>query len=63
MKRKYRPGMVLKSRDTGRLITIKRRASGNRHWTVDTTGRKSHHIHEGTMDKFYEVVDNETQDR
>jgi len=45
-----------KSKTTGRTLIIINRATGNRHWTIKTDTGKSHHIHEGTLLKFYKPV-------
>lgn len=52
---KFKKGMVLGDKKTGRLILIKSKASGNKHWNC-VCGRKNHKIHEGTLLKFYEVI-------
>lgn len=47
-------GQCWKSKDTGKVITITSKKSGNRHWHT-TDGKNSHKIHEGTLIKFYEL--------
>ena len=50
-----KPGTVFQSCDSGKRIQIVAPATGNKHWTCRTLGRKgSHHIHEGTLQKYYE---------
>ena len=59
---KYRKGMTLKSTTSNTVITLVNRASGNRHWNTKKQGSKnSHKVHEGTLDKFYEEVEGDTQ--
>jgi len=48
---KIKKGQFWKSKDSGKVIKITGRKSGNRHWNVDT----GHKIHEGTLLKFYEL--------
>jgi hypothetical protein len=45
----FRRGQVWVNKETGKEITIKCKATGNRHWTVSN----GHHIHEGTLLKYY----------
>lgn len=47
-----------KSKDSGRVLRIIQKWSGNLHWAVEDINRKNcgHHIHEGTLQKFYERV-------
>lgn len=53
----YKKGMVLKCKTSNALIKLINRFSGNRHWnTKKLNGGKSHKIHEGTLDKFYEPI-------
>jgi hypothetical protein len=40
------------NKNTGQIVTIKNKATGNRHWTLDN----QHHIHEGTLLKFYKII-------
>ena len=54
---KYKKGMILKSKTNGVKIQLLNRKSGNKHWNskkISSSG-KAHMIHEGTLDKFYEV--------
>lgn len=44
-------GQVYKSKDSGKLIKIVRKKSGNKHWTT----HEGHNIHEGTLTKYYEL--------
>ena len=54
---KIKRGMKFKSKTNGRRIKIISKASGNGHWNCKQIdgGRQSHHIHEGTLRKFYDV--------
>lgn len=55
---KYKSGMILTSKTSGVRIQLINRKSGNRHWNTRKIGsKKAHMIHEGTLDKFYEVED------
>ena len=51
-------GKIFKSKTNGKMIKIVKKHSGNGHWTcVQLDGAKqSHHIHEGTLKKFYDEV-------
>lgn len=51
-------GRIFKSNTNGKIIKIVKKKSGNGHWTcVQIDGaKKSHHIHEGTLNKFYSEV-------
>lgn len=49
-------GLQLKDKNSGRVITVKNKASGNNHWNC-ACGRHSHKIHEGTLRKYYEEID------
>ena len=54
---KVKTGMIFKSKGSGVVIEILKRKDGNKHWhTRKLGGGKSHQIHEGTLEKFYEVV-------
>lgn len=44
-------GQIWKSKDTGKVVKVLKKATGNLHWVVDN----GHHIHEGTLIKFYEL--------
>ena len=43
-------GQFWKAKDTGKVIQIMGKSTGNLHWSTDT----GHHIHEGTLQKYYE---------
>ena len=45
-------GQFWKNRQTGKLVRVMCKWSGNRHWTLDN----EHHIHEGTLTKYYDLV-------
>lgn len=51
----FRRGQRWRNRATGRVIILSHRASGMKHWSASSvpSSRKSHHIHEGTLAKFY----------
>ena len=49
---KVKRGQQWKNKTTGSIVTIKNKSTGNRHWTLDN----QHHIHEGTLLKFYYPV-------
>ncbi len=53
-----RSGQRWRNKATGRVFVVGQRASGNGHWRISHAGlsRRSHHIHEGTLRKFYERV-------
>jgi len=46
-------GQFWKNKGTGKILKIMSKHSGNLHWTTDNGG---HHIHEGTLQKYYELV-------
>jgi hypothetical protein len=54
---KIKKGQQWKSKVSGIVLTVIKRATGNKHWTVNTNRGKSHHIHEGTLRSKYEVVE------
>jgi len=57
---KYKPGMILTSKTSSVRIELINRKGGNKHWnTRKIGGKKAHMVHEGTLDKFYEVENNE----
>lgn len=50
-------GQIWKSKGSKTLVKITGKASGNNHWIAEQlTGVKSHHIHEGTLQRFYELI-------
>ena len=54
---KIKVGQLWKSKDSGTVLTITGKKSGNRHWnTKKLGGKKSHKIHEGTLLKFYQLI-------
>lgn len=54
---KFRRGKRFVNKATGKIITLKNKMGGNRHWVSHQEGsKKSHRIHEGTIMKFYEEV-------
>jgi len=52
---KIKRGLILKSKTSGKLLKVIKKASGNGHWTCNQLdgGKQSHHVHEGTLRKFY----------
>ena len=49
-------GQLWKSKESKKVIRICQRWSGNLHWiVVNISNGKTHHIHEGTLLKYYEV--------
>ena len=55
---KYKKGMILQSITSGIKIKLVGVHSGNGHWVSIKLpkAKKSHKIHEGTLNKFYKVV-------
>lgn len=48
---------IWKSKSSGSCIQILSKHSGNKHWnTKKLSGGKAHKIHEGTLQKYYELV-------
>jgi hypothetical protein len=45
-------GQSWRNKATGKVVRVKGKATGNRHWSIDN----GHHIHEGTLLKYYERV-------
>jgi hypothetical protein len=56
----YKIGMVLKSKTSNVLIRLTSKHNGNGHWNSTKIGgsNKNHRVHEGTLDKFYQPIDN-----
>lgn len=54
--RKVKRGQIWKAKNSGIILEVLRKATGNNHWTVKTSRGKSHHIHEGTLKRFYETL-------
>lgn len=55
--REVKIGQKWKSKDSGVVLEIISKFSGNRHWNTKKVGRKdSHKIHEGTLYKFYDLL-------
>jgi hypothetical protein len=56
---KYKIGMILKSKTSDVTIKLTSKHNGNRHWnSIKIDGsKKNHRIYEGTLDKFYEVIE------
>jgi len=55
---KYKIGMILKSKTSNVIIKLTSKHNGNGHWNSMKIGgsNKNHRVHEGTLDKFYEVM-------
>jgi hypothetical protein len=54
---KIKRNSIWKEKEGKKVIQLVGKATGNRHWTtrrLDKKGQSSHHIHEGTLLKFYE---------
>lgn len=51
-------GQVYKSKNSNTYIKIVSKFSGNRHWNTQKLphSKKSHKIHEGTLEKFYQLI-------
>lgn len=50
-------GQIWEEKKTGRKIKITTKATGNFHWSaVQLKGNQCHHIHEGTLQKFYNLT-------
>lgn len=57
---KYKVNMVLVDKKTGQLIKLTSKHNGNGHWNtkkLNSTTKKVHRIHEGTLNKYYEVLE------
>ena len=50
---KYKKGMCLVDKATGKLIVLKR--PNGKHWDCKCSGG-NHKIHEGTLAKFYKLI-------
>jgi hypothetical protein len=57
---KYKVGMVLHSKTSNVTIKLTSKHNGNGHWNSTKIGgsNKNHRIHEGTLNKFYELANN-----
>lgn len=50
-------GQLWKSKDSGVVLEIIGKKTGNKHWnTKKLGGGKTHKIHEGTLQKFYKQL-------
>ena len=49
---------IWKEKEGKKIIKLLRKATGNRHWTIDRLDRKAKHshIHEGTLLKFFNLT-------
>ena len=56
---RVRPGQLWKAKNAKRVMRVTARAGGNKHWYITNVegSRRCHHIHEGTLRKFYELMD------
>jgi len=56
---KIKRGQIWKSKDSGLIIKICQKWRGNKYWCVKAINRKdtTHHIHEGTLIKYYEIME------
>jgi len=50
-----RIGQIWKNKYTGRVCKVLKKGKGGKNWIVDS-GSDSHHINEGTLLKFFEMV-------
>ena len=54
---KIKNGQIYKSREGKRTLEITGKTGRERCWNVRTErGSKNHHIHEGTVKKFYKLL-------
>jgi hypothetical protein len=55
---KIKKGQLWKSKASNVIVRIIGKWSGNKHWLIENPQRKnsSHHIHEGTLKKFYNLI-------
>jgi len=49
-KNQVKKGQFWQDKETGKIVKIMGKATGNLHWKLDN----GHHIHEGTLQKYYE---------
>ena len=55
MKRnQVKKGQLWKEKQGKKIVKVLRKSTGNLHWTLDN----GHHIHEGTLTKFFELISN-----
>jgi len=61
---KIKKGQLWKSKDSGIILQICQKWSISRCWVAKAINRKDavHHIHEGTLLKFYELIEGEKND-
>ena len=61
---KIKKGQLWKSKESKKIIRICQKWSGNRHWAVvNVKNGKAHHIHEGTLFKYYEILGDDNEKR
>ena len=57
---KYKKGMILRSKTSSVVIMLTGKHNGNGHWNStkvnEGSSHKNHRVHEGTLTKYYEVV-------
>jgi len=58
---RYKVGMVLQSISSNVRIKLTSKHNGNGHWNStkinEGSSNKNHRVHEGTLNKFYKVID------
>lgn len=57
LRAKVQKGQLWKSLTNGKIVKVTGKATGNRHWNVNQIdgAKQTHHIHEGTLTKFYRL--------
>ena len=53
---KMKVGQSYQDNKTGRVIKVLQRATGNNHWIIKAGKGNTHHIHEGTIRKYYTLI-------
>ena len=54
-KNELKKGMLMKSKNNGVVLKLLK-VGGNGHWSCTTNRGKTHHVHYGTLIKFYEEI-------
>ena len=55
-KAKVKKGQTWRSKDSGIMVTIINKATGNGHWNVKTDRKKCHHMSSWTLIRYYELI-------
>jgi hypothetical protein len=50
-----RKGQQWKSKTNGVILEVVSKSTGNNHWNCKTNRGNTHQVHEGTLQKFYEL--------